>query len=136
MTRHVNQIRNFFAQMLSFCETLNRGLQRQKQRQTLNPLASSVLFIYKTKNPAVAVESEEERVLMVTGQPKNDYVTFQNALIIMHTFVVFPINKTCGIHCRISLISTIRHSVNVWRVQKKRFSLYYPTVKMTKTLSR
>ena len=65
--RHVNQIRNFFAQMLSFYETPNRGLQRQKQRQPLNTLGSNVLLIYKTKKPAVAVESEEERVLMVTG---------------------------------------------------------------------
>ena len=53
--------------MLSFCETLNRGLQRQKQRQIPNTLGSNVLFIYKTKKPAVAVESEEERVLMITG---------------------------------------------------------------------
>ena len=65
--RHVNQIRNFFAQMLSVYETLNRGLQRQKQRQPLNTLASNVLLIYKTKKSAVAVESEGERVLMVTG---------------------------------------------------------------------
>ena len=65
--RHVNQIRNFFAQMFSFYETLNRGLQRQKQRQPLNTLASNVLLIYKTKKSAVAVESEGERVLMVTG---------------------------------------------------------------------
>ena len=57
----------FFAQMLSFYETPNRGLQRQKQRQPLNTLGSNVLLIYKTKKPAVAVESEEERVLMVTG---------------------------------------------------------------------
>ena len=67
LIRHVNQIRNFFAQMLSFYETLNRGLQRQKQRQPLNTLASSVLLIYKTKKSAVAIESEGERVLMVTG---------------------------------------------------------------------
>ena len=53
--------------MLSFYETSNRGLQRQKQRQPLNTLGSNVLLIYKTKKPAVAVESEEERVLMVTG---------------------------------------------------------------------
>ena len=65
--RHVNQIRNFFPQMLSVYETLNRGLQRQKQRQPLNTLASNVLLIYKTKKSAVAVESEGERVLMVTG---------------------------------------------------------------------
>ena len=65
--RHVNQIRNFFAQMLSFYETLNLGLQRQKQRQPLNTLTSNVLLIYKTKKSAVAVESERERVLMVTG---------------------------------------------------------------------
>ena len=65
--RHVNQIRNFFAQMLSVYETLNRGLQRQKQRQPLNTLASNVLLIYKTKKSAVAIESEGERVLMVTG---------------------------------------------------------------------
>ena len=50
ITRHANQIRNFFAQMLSVYETLNRGLQRQKQRQILNTLASDVLFICKTKN--------------------------------------------------------------------------------------
>ena len=62
--------------MFSSYETLDRGLQRQKQRQPLNTLASNVLFIYKTKNPAVAVESEKERVLMVTGYPKHDYVTF------------------------------------------------------------
>ena len=67
LIRHVNQIRNFFAQMLSFYETLNRGLQRQKQRQPLNTLASSVLLIYKTKKSAVAIESEGERVPMVTG---------------------------------------------------------------------
>ena len=65
--RHVNQIRNFFPQMLSVYETLNRGLQRQKQRQPLNTLRSNVLLIYNTKKPAVAVESEEERVLVVTG---------------------------------------------------------------------
>ena len=53
--------------MFSSYETLDRGLQRQKQRQPLNTLASNVLFIYKTKNPAVAVESEKERVLIVTG---------------------------------------------------------------------
>ena len=53
--------------MLSFYETPNRGLQRQKQIQPLNTLGSNVLLIYKTKKPAVAVESEEERVLMVTG---------------------------------------------------------------------
>ena len=67
LIRHVNQIRNFFAQMLSFYETLNLGLQRQKQRQPLNTLTSNVLLIYKTKKSAVAVESEGERVLMVTG---------------------------------------------------------------------
>ena len=67
MTRHANGIRNFFAKMLSLYETLNRGLQRQKQKQPLNTLASNVLFIYKTKKPAVALKSEEERVLMVTG---------------------------------------------------------------------
>ena len=65
--RHVNQIRIFFAQMLIFYETLNRGLQRQKQRQPLNTLASSVLLIYKTKESVVAIESEGERVLIVTG---------------------------------------------------------------------
>ena len=53
--------------MLSFNETPNRGLQRQKQRQPLKSLGSNVLLIYKTKKPAVTVESEEERVLMVTG---------------------------------------------------------------------
>ena len=53
--------------MLSFYETLNLGLQRQKQRQPMNTLASSVLLIYKTKESAVAIESEGERVLMVTG---------------------------------------------------------------------
>ena len=53
--------------MLSCYETLKRGLQRQKQRQPMNTLASNVLFIYKTKKSAVAVESEGERVLMVTG---------------------------------------------------------------------
>ena len=67
MTRHANGIRNFFAKMLSFYETLNRGLQRQKEKQPLNTLASNVLFNYKTKKPAVALKSEEERVLMVTG---------------------------------------------------------------------
>ena len=67
LIRHVNQIRNFFAQMLSFYETLNLGLQRQKQRQPLNTLTSNVLLIYKTKKSAVAIESEGERVLMVTG---------------------------------------------------------------------
>ena len=56
-----------FAQMLSFYETLDRGLQRQKKRQTLNTLASNLLFIDKTKKSAVAVESEEERILVVTG---------------------------------------------------------------------
>ena len=65
--RHVNQIRNIFAQMLSCYETLNRGLQRQKQRQPMNTLASNALLIYKTKESAVAIESEGERVLMVTG---------------------------------------------------------------------
>ena len=53
--------------MLSFYETLNLGLQRQKQRQPLNTLTSNVLLIYKTKKSAVAVESEGERVLMATG---------------------------------------------------------------------
>ena len=53
--------------MLSFYEMLDRGLQRQKQKQPLNTLASNVLFICKTKNPAVAEKSEEDRVLMVTG---------------------------------------------------------------------
>ena len=53
--------------MLSFYETLDRGLQRQKKRQTLNTLASNLLFIDKTKKSAVAVESEEERILVVTG---------------------------------------------------------------------
>ena len=57
--------------MLSLYETPDRGLQRQKQRQKqrqpMNTLGSNVLLIYKTKKPAVAVESEEERVLMVTG---------------------------------------------------------------------
>ena len=53
--------------MLSFYETPNRGLQRQKQRQPFNTLRSNVLLIYNTKKPAVAVESEEERVLVVTG---------------------------------------------------------------------
>ena len=53
--------------MLSCYETLNRGLQRQKQRQPMNTLASNVLLIYKTKKSAVDVESEGERVLMVTG---------------------------------------------------------------------
>ena len=66
--RHVNQIRNFFfPQMLSVYETLNRGLQRQKQRQPLNTLAYNALLIYKTKKSAVAIESEGEHVLMVTG---------------------------------------------------------------------
>ena len=46
---------------------LNRGPQRQEQKQPLNTLASNVLFIYKTKNPAVAVKREEGRGLMVTG---------------------------------------------------------------------
>ena len=53
--------------MLSFYETLNRGPERQKQKQPLNTLASNVLFIYKTEKPVVAVECEEDRVLMVTG---------------------------------------------------------------------
>ena len=66
---------------------LNRGPQRQEQKQPLNTLASNVLFIYKTKNPAVAVKREEGRGLMVTGQPKHDYVTFQNAPVIIHTSV-------------------------------------------------
>ena len=57
------QFGTFFAQMFSSYETLDRGLQTQKQRQPLNTLASNVLFSYKTKNPAVAVESEKERVL-------------------------------------------------------------------------
>ena len=65
--RHVNQIRNFFAQMLSFYETLNLGLQRQKQRQPMNTLAHNALLIYKTKKSAAAIESEGEHVLMVTG---------------------------------------------------------------------
>ena len=34
--------------MLSFCETLDPGLQRQKKK-TLNTLAFIELFIYKTK---------------------------------------------------------------------------------------
>ena len=49
MSRKSNSI--FFAQMLSFYETLNRGSQRQEQKQPLNTLASNVLFIYKTKKP-------------------------------------------------------------------------------------
>ena len=53
--------------MLSVYETLNRGLQRQKQRQPLNTLAFNALLIYKTKKSAVAIESEGEHVLMVTG---------------------------------------------------------------------
>ena len=53
--------------MLSCYETLNRGLQRQKQRQPMNTLASNALLIYKTKESAVAIESEGERVLVVTG---------------------------------------------------------------------
>ena len=65
MSRKSNSI--FFAQMLSFYETLNRWPQRQEQKQPLNTLASNVLFIYKTKNPAVAVKRDEGRGLMVTG---------------------------------------------------------------------
>ena len=57
--------------MLSFYETLNLGPQRQKQIQPWNTLASKVLFIYKTEKPPVAVKSEEDRVLTVTGQPKS-----------------------------------------------------------------
>ena len=53
--------------MLSLYETPDRGLQKQKQRQPLDTLGSNVLLMYKTKKPAVTVESEEERVLMVTG---------------------------------------------------------------------
>ena len=53
--------------MLSFYETLNLGPQRQKQIQPLNTLASKLLFIYKTEKPPVAVKSEEDRVLTVTG---------------------------------------------------------------------
>ena len=53
--------------MLSCYETLNRGLQRQKQRQPLNTLTSNVLLMYKTKKSVVAVESEGEHVLVVTG---------------------------------------------------------------------
>ena len=57
----------YFCTDLSFYETLNRGLQRQKQRQPLNTLAFNALLIYKTKKSAVAIESEGEHVLMVTG---------------------------------------------------------------------
>ena len=53
--------------MLSFYETLDRGPQRPKQKQPLNAWASNLLFIYETKNPAVPVKSEEDRLLMVTG---------------------------------------------------------------------
>ena len=35
--------------MLSFCETLDPGLQRQKKKKKLNTLAFIELFIYKTK---------------------------------------------------------------------------------------
>ena len=56
-----------FCTDVSFYETLNLGPQRQKQKQPLNTLASNVLFIYKTKKPPVAVKSEEDRVLTVTG---------------------------------------------------------------------
>ena len=50
--------------MLSFYETLNRGPQRQKQKQ---PDTSNCLFT--KQKPAVAVKSED-RVLTVTGEPK------------------------------------------------------------------
>ena len=55
--------------MLSFYETLNRRPQRQKQKQPLNTLASNVYL--QNKKPAVAVKSEEDCVLTVTGQPKS-----------------------------------------------------------------
>ena len=73
--RHVNQIRNFFAQMLSVYETLNRGLQRQKQRQPLNTLASNALLIYKTKKICSCHTKRRRTCSYGYWLAKHDYVT-------------------------------------------------------------
>ena len=46
---------------------LTEDYKDRKKGQTLNTLASNLLFINKTKKSAVAVECEEERILVVTG---------------------------------------------------------------------
>ena len=59
--------------------------------------------VYLQKKNLHLPEKSEDRVLMVTGEPKHEYVTFQNASVTMHSSVdesiriilcFFPINKT------------------------------------------